>query len=108
MRTLTLALGALVLSASASLAQEPSPDLVQPARHWERGYYGPPGWDGPRYGYDRPRYGYYGARRYGPPPGYGYYRGRFDCRRVWRERVTPWGEVVVRPRVVCPDGVGYF
>ena len=42
MRSLTLALGALVLSASASLAQEPSLDLVQPARHWERGYYGPP------------------------------------------------------------------
>src|SRR5919112_265125 len=99
MRTLTLALGALVLSVSAPLAQEPFFDFAQPAQY--RDYYGPRGYDGPRRYYD-------GPRRYGPPPGYGYYRGRVDCRRVWRRRVTPWGEVVVRPRVVCPDGRGYF
>jgi hypothetical protein len=106
MRTLTLALGALVLSASAPLAQEPFFDLAQPVQY--RDYYGPRGYDGPRRYYGGPRYGYGGPRRYGPPPGYGYYRGRLDCRRVWRRQVTPWGEVVVRPRVVCPDGRGYF
>jgi hypothetical protein len=105
MRTLTLALGALVLSASASLAQEPFFDFAQPAQY--RDYYGPREYHGPRR-WGGPRYGYGGLRRYGPPPGYGYYRGRLDCRRVWRRRVTPWGEVVVRPRVVCPDGRGYF
>jgi hypothetical protein len=120
MRRLTFALGALVLSASASFAQEPFFDRAQPVQY--RDYYRPRGYDGPRrydggprryYGgprrYDGGPGRYYGGpRRYGMPPGSGYYRGRFDCRRVWRRQVTPWGEVVVRPRVVCPDGRGYF
>jgi len=109
MRFLTLALGALVLSASASLAQEPffhDDEPVQSVQY--RDYYGPREYDGPRRYYGGPRRYYGGPRRYGLPPGSGYYRGRFDCRRVWQRQVTPWGEVVVRPRVVCPDGRGYF
>lgn len=52
MRSLTLALGALVLSASAPLAQEPFFDFAQPAQY--RDYYGPRGYDGPRRYYDGP------------------------------------------------------
>jgi hypothetical protein len=106
MRTLTLALGVFVLSAPASFAQEPFFDLAQPVQY--RDYYGPRDRYGPRRYYGGPRRYYGGPRRYDPPPGYGYYRGRLDCRRVWRQRVTPYGRVIMVPRVVCPDGRGYF
>jgi hypothetical protein len=105
MRILILAFGAVVLSTSASFAQEPFFDLMQSVQY--RDYDRPQDFYGRRRYYGPRRY-YGGPRRYGPPPGYGYYRGRLDCRRVWRRQVTPWGELVVRPRVVCPDGVGYF
>jgi hypothetical protein len=106
MRTLTLALGALVVSTSASFALEPSFDLAQPVQY--RDYYSPREYYRPRRYYGGPRRYYGGPRQYGLPPGSGYYRGRFDCRRVWRRQVTPWGEVVVRPRIVCPEDRGYF
>jgi hypothetical protein len=99
MRTIIVALGALVISTSASLAREPFFDLAQPIQY--RDYYGPREYYGPRRDYG-------GPRRYALPPGSGYYRGRFDCRRVWRRQVTPWGEVVVRPRIVCPEDRGYL